>query len=49
MKDLLQQVESVKQLAQLLSWRSEASRIQSAAPGERSADSPPGVRTSSGQ
>ena len=32
MQDLLQQIESVKQLAQLLSRRSEASRNQSGAP-----------------
>ena len=43
MQDLLQQVESVKQLGQLLSWRSDASRNQSGAPGERLTDPPPGV------
>ena len=35
MEDLLQQVENVKQLAQLLSRRSDASRNESGAPGER--------------
>ena len=40
MQDLLQQVESVKQLAQLLSRRSGASRNESAAPGERLPDPP---------
>ncbi|MDE0178473.1 MAG: hypothetical protein OXP36_07720 [Gammaproteobacteria bacterium] len=48
MEDLLQQVESGKQLAQLLSWRSEASRNQSGWLGERSTGSPPGVRAGSG-
>ena len=47
MQDLLQQVESVKQLGQLLSRRSEASRNQSGAPGERSAGPPAGARASS--
>ena len=40
MHDLLRQVQSVKQLAQLLSSRSEASRNQSGAPGERLAGAP---------
>ena len=43
MEDLLQHVESVKQLGQLLSWRSEASRNQSGAPGERLTDPPAGA------
>ncbi len=45
MQDLLQQVENVKQLAQLLSRRSEASRNESGAPGDRLADPPAGVGT----
>ena len=49
MQDLMQQVESVKQLGQLLSRQSEASRNQSGAPGERSAGPPPGVGASSGR
>lgn len=36
MDDVLQQVVSAKQLAQLLSWRSEASRNQSGSLDERS-------------
>ena len=40
MQDLLQQLESVKQLAQLLSRRSEASRNESGALGERLTDPP---------
>ena len=40
MQDLLQQVESVKQLAQLLSRRSEATRNESGALGERLPDPP---------
>ena len=48
-EQLLQQVESVKQVAQLLSLRSEASRNGRGSPGERSTDSPPSVRASSGQ
>ena len=43
MQDLLQQLESVKQLAQLLSRRSEASRNESGALGERLTDPPAGV------
>ena len=43
MQDLLQQVESVKQLAQLLSRRSGASRNESGAAGERLPDPPAGV------
>ena len=49
MQDLPQQVENVKQLAQSLSRRSDASRNQSGAPGERLTDSRPGVRASSRQ
>ena len=49
MQDLLQQLESVKQLAQLLSRRSEASRNESGALGERLTDPPPGVGTRSGR
>ena len=49
MQDLLQQVESVKQLAQLLSRRSEAFPNQSIAPGERSPGPPAGVEASSGR
>ena len=49
MQDLLQQVESVKQLAQLLSRRSEASRNESGAPGERLADPPAGAVASRGR
>ena len=49
MQDLLQQVESVKQLAQLLSRRSEASRNESGARGERLTDPPAGVGTRSGR
>ena len=45
MQDLLQQVEGVKQLAQLLSRRSEASRNESGALGERLAGPPAGVGT----
>ena len=45
-EDLLQQVESVKQLAQLLSWRSEASRKRSGLPEDWATGSPPGVRAS---
>ena len=45
MQDLLQQVESVKQLAQLLSRRSEASRNESRALGERLTDPSAGVGT----
>ena len=43
MEDLLQQVESVKQLGQLLSWRSEASRHEPGAPSERLTDPPAGA------
>ena len=49
MQDLLQEVESVKQLAQLLSRRSEASRNQSGAPGERPAGTPAGARAITGR
>ena len=49
MQDLLQQLESVKQLAQLLSRRSEASRNESGAIGERLTDPPAGVGTRSGR
>ena len=49
MQDLLQQLESVKQLAQLLSRRSEASRNESGALGERLTDPPAGVGTRSGR
>ena len=49
MQDLLQQIESVKQLAQLLSRRSEASRKDSGARGERLTDPPAGVGTRSGR
>ena len=49
MQDLLQQVESVKQLGQLLSRRSEASRNESGARGERLTDPPAGVGTRSGR
>ncbi len=45
MQDLLQQVESVKQLAQLLSRRSETSRNEPGALDERLADPPAGVET----
>ena len=45
MQDLLQQVESVKQLAQLLSRRSDASRNESGARGDRLADPSAGVGT----
>ena len=46
MEDLLQQVESVKQLAQLLSRRSEASRNESGVRGERLTDPPAGIGAS---
>ena len=49
MQDLLQQVESVKQLAQLLSRRSEASRNESGATGERLPDPPAGVEATRGR
>ena len=49
MQDLLQQVESVKQLGQLLSRQSEASRNQSRAHGERLTEPPPGVGTTRGR
>ena len=49
MQDLLQQVESVKQLAQLLSRRSEASRNESGARGEESTGPPAGVGARSGR
>ncbi|MCY3842560.1 MAG: helix-turn-helix transcriptional regulator [Acidobacteria bacterium] len=49
MQDLLQQVESVKQLAQLLSRRSEASRDESGAPGERLTASPAGAGATRGR
>ena len=49
MQDLLQQVESVKQLAQLLSRRSEASRNESGARGEESTDPPATARTRRGR
>ena len=45
MQDLLQQVESVKQLGQLLSRRSEASLNESAALGDRLTAPPAGVET----
>ena len=45
MEDLLQQVENVKQLAQLLSRRSDASRNESGAPGDRLTGPPAGVGT----
>ena len=45
MQDLLQQVEGVKQLAQLLSRRSETSRNESAALGDRLTAPPAGVET----
>ena len=45
MQDLLQQVEGVKQLAQLLSRRSEASLNESAALGDRLTAPPAGVET----
>ena len=48
MEDLLQQVESVKQLAQLLSRRSEASRNESGARGEELTGSPAGAGTRRG-
>lgn len=48
-QDLQQQVESVKQLAQLLSRRSEAFANQSIAPGERSPGSPAAAKASSGR
>ena len=49
MQDLLQQVESVKQLAQLLSRRSEASRKESGARGERLTDPPASVGATRGR
>ena len=49
MQDLLQQIESVKQLAQLLSRRSEASRKEPGALGERLTDSPAGVGATRGR
>ncbi|MCY3843298.1 MAG: helix-turn-helix transcriptional regulator [Acidobacteria bacterium] len=49
MQDLLQQVESVKQLAQLLSRRSGASRNESGAPGERLTDPPAGAGATRGR
>ena len=49
LEDLLQQVEGVKQLAQLLSRRSEASRSESGAPAERSPDPPAGVGATGGR
>ncbi len=48
-EDLLQQVKNVKQLARFLSLRSEASRNEPAAPGERSTDSPPDAKANSGR
>ena len=48
MQDLLQQVESVKQLAQLLSRRSDASRNESGAHREESTGSPAGAGTRRG-
>jgi len=49
MEDLLQQVEGVKQLAQLLSLRSDASRDESGAPGERLTDPPAGAGATRGR
>lgn len=49
MENPLQQVESVKQAAQLLSCRPDASRNHSGSLGERSTDSPQSVRANSGQ
>ena len=49
MEDLLQQVEGVKQLAQLLSLRSDASRNESGAPGERLTDPPAGAGATRGR
>ena len=49
MEDLLQQVECVKQLAQLLSLRSHASRNESGAPGERLTDPPAGAGATRGR
>ena len=49
MQDLLQQVESVKQLAQLLSRRSEASRNESGARGERLPDPLAGAGATGGR
>ena len=46
MEDLLQQVEDVKQLAQLLSRRSDASRNESGVRGERLTDPPAGMGAS---
>ena len=49
MQDLLQQLESVKQLAQLLSRRSKASRNESGARGERLTGPPSGAGATSGR
>ena len=49
MEDLLQHVESEKQLGQLLSWRSEASRHEPGAPGDRLDDLPAGGLTKGGR
>ena len=44
-QELLQQLEDVKQLAQLLYRRSKTSGNESGAPGEKSAGAPPGVQS----
>ena len=49
MQDLLQQVESVKQLGQLLSRRSEASRNEPGAHGEKLTGPPAGAGTKRGR
>ena len=43
LEDLLQQVEGVKQLVQLLSRHSDASRNEAGAPGDRLTDPPAGA------
>ena len=49
MEDLMRHVDSLRQLAHLLSWRSEASRNEPGSLDERSTGSPPGVTASNGQ